>query len=34
MAATATALAQVQTQLEASYRLIAGMRDLSLTSYL
>lgn len=34
MAATSTALAQVQTQLEASYKLIATQRDLSLTNYL
>jgi flagellar hook-associated protein 3 FlgL len=34
MAATATALSQVQAQLQASYKLIAGMRDLSLASYL
>ncbi len=34
MAATATALSQVQTQLQASYQLIAGMKQLSLTAYL
>ena len=34
MAATATALTQVQTQLQASYKLIAGLHDLSLVSYL
>lgn len=34
MAATATALSQVQTQLQASYQLIAGLRQLSLTTYL
>jgi len=34
MAATATALSQVQTQLQASYQLIAGMKQLSLTTYL
>ena len=34
MASTATALSQVQTQLQASYQLIAGMRSLSLVTYL
>ena len=34
MAATATALAQVQTQLQASFQLIAGMKQLTLTTYL
>jgi flagellar hook-associated protein 3 FlgL len=34
MAATATALAQVQTQLQASFQLIAGLKQLSLTAYL
>jgi flagellar hook-associated protein 3 FlgL len=34
MAATATALAQVKTQLDASYQLIAAMRDMTLTHYL
>ena len=34
MAATATALSQVQTQLQASYRLIAGMQNMSLVGYL
>ncbi len=34
MAATATALSQVQTQLQASYQLIAGLKQLSLTAYL
>lgn len=34
MTATATALSQVQTQLQASYKLIAGIKDLSLTAYL
>ena len=34
MAATATALSQVQTQLQASYQLIAGMKQLTLTAYL
>ncbi len=34
MAATATALSQVQTQLQASFQLIAGMKQLSLTAYL
>lgn len=34
MTATATALSQVQTQLQASYQLIAGLKQLSLTAYL
>jgi flagellar hook-associated protein 3 FlgL len=34
MTATATALSQVQTQLQASYQLIAGLKQLSLTDYL
>jgi flagellar hook-associated protein 3 FlgL len=34
MAATATALSQAQTQLQASYKLIAGLPDLSLVKYL
>jgi flagellar hook-associated protein 3 FlgL len=34
MTATATALSQVQTQLQASYKLIAGLQNLSLVSYL
>jgi flagellar hook-associated protein 3 FlgL len=34
MTATATALSQVQTQLQASYQLIAGLKSLSLTDYL
>ena len=34
MAATATKLANLQTQLQASYKLIAGMKDLSLVNYL
>ncbi len=34
LAATATALSQVQTQLQASFQLIAGLKQLSLTSYL
>jgi flagellar hook-associated protein 3 FlgL len=34
MTATATALSQVQTQLQASYQLIAGLKELSLTDYL
>lgn len=34
MASTATALSQVQTQLQASYQLIAGLKQLSLTTYL
>lgn len=34
VAATATALTQVQTQLQASYQLIAGLKQLSLTAYL
>ncbi len=34
MAATATALSQVQTQLQASYKLIASMQNLSLVGYL
>ena len=34
MAATATALSQVQTQLQASYRLIASVQNLSLVRYL
>jgi flagellar hook-associated protein 3 FlgL len=34
MAATATALSQVQTQLQASFQLIAGLKQLSLTTYL
>ncbi len=32
--ATAAALSQVQTQLQASYQLIAGLKQLSLTAYL
>jgi flagellar hook-associated protein 3 FlgL len=34
MAATATALSQVQTQLQASFQLIAGLKQLTLTAYL
>jgi flagellar hook-associated protein 3 FlgL len=34
MAATATALSQVQTQLQASYKLIASMQTMSLVGYL
>jgi flagellar hook-associated protein 3 FlgL len=34
MAATATALSSAQTQLQASYKLISGMSDLSLVKYL
>ena len=34
MASTATALTQVQTQLQASYQLISGMHGLSLVSFL
>ncbi|CAH2600378.1 Flagellar hook-associated protein flgL [Rhodovastum atsumiense] len=34
MATTAATLAQVKTQLEASYQLIASMREMTLTAYL
>ena len=34
MAATATALSQVQTQLQASYKLISSMQSMSLVGYL
>jgi len=34
MAATLSNLAQVQTQLQASYQLIAGMSSLSLAKFL
>jgi flagellin-like hook-associated protein FlgL len=34
MASTLSQLQQVQTQLQASYQLIAGMESLSLTKYL
>ena len=34
MAATATSLAQTQTQLQASYQVIASMKNLSLVNYL
>lgn len=34
MAATLSSLAQVQTQLQASYKLIAGTREMNLASYL
>lgn len=34
LAATATALSQVQTQLQASFQLIAGLKQLTLTAYL
>lgn len=34
MASTLSSLAQAQTQLQASYKLIAGMRDMNLVNYL
>jgi hypothetical protein len=34
MAETLSSLSQVQTQLQASYQLIAGMSNLSLVKYL